>query len=104
MKRGLPSSFCGFIVYNQAALNAPQVLLRQRQAAPGISAACFCLKNFCLPQFLINCQSFGKERSKLIKVEEKFTVIFKEVKQDCLLQQKLFELKKPVSFVCKIMF
>lgn len=46
--------------------------------------------------------SFGKERSKVIKVEEKFAVIFKGIKQDCLLQQKLFELN--VSYVCKIMF
>lgn len=63
----------------------------------------FLRDNFCLFQFLRNCLRCGKERSKVIKAEDKFTVIFKEMKQDCLLQQKLFELKRTVSYVCKIM-
>lgn len=58
--------------------NARQVLLRQRQAAPRISAASFCMINFCLSQFLRNCLSFGRERSKVIKAEDKFTVILRK--------------------------
>ena len=54
--------------------------------------------NFCLFRFLRNCLRFGKERSKVIKAEDKFTVIFKEMKQDCLLQEKLFELEN--CFLC----
>lgn len=48
--------------------------------------------------------SFGEERSKVIKVKEKFTVIFKEIKQDCLLQQKLFVIKKKFPVYAKLYF
>lgn len=40
----------------------------------------------------------------MIKAEEKLTVIFKEMKQVCLLQQKLFELKTLFPVYAKLCF
>lgn len=69
-----PAHFMGlsctiYICYDWAGLKCNKVLLRQRWAAPKISAACFGMINFSLSQFLRNWV-LGKKDLKWLRLKK----------------------------------